>query len=70
MNKKQRKTYVAIFTQPSRRNILWVDVVALVQDIGGVVTQGDGSRVRFDLRQYFTQHPLPTSSKGVKTISS
>ena len=50
MNKKQRKIYDALFAEPIRRNIIWDDVVvSLIKGIGGTVTQGDGSRVRFDL---------------------
>ncbi|MDB9423159.1 type II toxin-antitoxin system HicA family toxin [Microcystis aeruginosa CS-563/04] len=51
MNKKQRKTYDAIFVDPIRRNIVWDDVVNLIQSLGGIITQGDGSRVRFDLNK-------------------
>jgi hypothetical protein len=49
MNKKQRKTYDAIFAIPIKRNIIWGDVVSLVEALGGKVIQGDGSRVRFSL---------------------
>lgn len=49
MNKKQRKIYDAIFATPVRRNIIWDDVVSLVEALGGTVIQGDGSRVRFNL---------------------
>jgi hypothetical protein len=37
MNKKQRKTYDAIFAEPIRRNIVWDDVVTLIKAIGGIV---------------------------------
>jgi hypothetical protein len=33
MNKKQRKTYDAIFAEPIRRNIVWDDVVSLIKAI-------------------------------------
>ena len=42
MNKKQRKTYDAIFVDPIRRNIVWDDVVNLIQSLGAIITQGDG----------------------------
>ena len=47
MNKKQRKTYEAIFATPIRRNIVWEEVVSLIEAMGGKVSQGSGSRVRF-----------------------
>lgn len=50
MNKKQRKTYDAIFAAPIQRSILWNEVVSLIKSLGGTVAQGDGSRVRFDLK--------------------
>jgi hypothetical protein len=37
MNKKQRKTYDAIFAEPIRRNIVWDDVVILIKAMGGIV---------------------------------
>jgi hypothetical protein len=37
MNKKQRKTYDAIFVDPIRRNIVWDDVVNLIQSLGGII---------------------------------
>lgn len=47
MNKKQRKTYDAIFATPIRRNIVWNEVVSLIEGMGGEVAHGNGSRVRF-----------------------
>jgi hypothetical protein len=62
MNKKHRKTFDAIFTEPIRRNIAWSDVVTLVKALGGEVMQGDGSKVRFDLNgvslNIHSPHPL------------
>ncbi|MGL5835329.1 MAG: hypothetical protein ACRC1Z_19185 [Waterburya sp.] len=49
MNKKQGKTYDAIFATPIKRNIIWDDVVSLIKALGGTVIQGDGSRVLFSL---------------------
>ena len=66
MNKKQRKTYDAIFAEPIRRNIVWNDVVALVKAIGGNVTQGDGSRVRFDLNDISLNIHSPHPQKELK----
>jgi hypothetical protein len=51
MNSKQRKTLKAVFSEPIRKNILWSDVVNLIKGLGGIVVQGSGSQVRFDLNQ-------------------
>ena len=66
MNKKQRKTYDAIFVDPIRRNIVWDDVVNLIQSLGGIITQGDGSRVRFDLNEISLNIHSPHPQKELK----
>ena len=66
MNKKQRKTYDAIFSEPIRRNIVWNDVVALIKAIGGTATQGDGLRVRFDLNDISLNIHSPHPQKELK----
>lgn len=66
MNKKQRKIYDAIFAEPIRRNIIWDDVVNLIQAIGGIVTQGNGSRVRFDLNEISLNIHSPHPQKELK----
>jgi len=66
MNKKQRKTLDAIFAEPIRRNILWNDVVSLVKALGATVTQGDGSRVRFDLNNLALNIHSPHPQKELK----
>ena len=78
MNKKQRKTYDAIFATPIRRNIVWDDVVSLIEALGGTVIQGNGSRVRFSLNgvslNIHSPHPRPRQllidgNRQVHTVS-
>lgn len=66
MNRKQRNTYDALFAEPSRRNVDWSDVVSLVKALGGEVLQGDGSRVRFDLRGISLNIHSPHPQKELK----
>ncbi len=66
MNKKQRKIYDALFAEPIRRNILWDDVVSLIKAIGATVTQGDGSRVRFDFNEVSLNIHSPHPQKELK----
>jgi hypothetical protein len=47
---KHEKTLAALFAEPVRANIKWNDVVSLIQSLGAVVTEGEGSRVNFTLR--------------------
>ena len=66
MNRKQQKTYNAIFAQPIKRNIVWEDVVSLIRALGGTVTQGNGSRVRFDLNSISLNIHSPHPQKELK----
>lgn len=66
MNRKQRNTYDAIFAQPIRRNVVWNDVVSLIKSLGGTVTQGNGSRVRFDLNGISLNIHSPHPQKELK----
>jgi hypothetical protein len=66
MNRKQRNTYDALFAEPIRRNVDWSDVVSLVKALGGEVLQGDGSRVRFDLRGISLNIHSPHPQKELK----
>ena len=66
MNKKQRKTYDAIFASPIQRNIVWNDVVSLIKSLGGTVIEGDGSRVRFDLNGVSLNIHSPHPQKELK----
>ncbi len=46
MGKKHDRTLAAIFARPTRANIAWEDVVALVQHLGGVVHSDRGGSMR------------------------
>ena len=50
MNAKHRKTLQAIFAKPTRGNIVFSDIEALVVALGGEVRGGEGSRIVFELR--------------------
>ncbi len=66
MNKKQLTTLKAIFENPVRRNIVWTDVVSLINGLGGSVLQGSGSRVRFDLNSVSLNIHSPHPQKELK----
>ena len=66
MNKKQRKTYDDIFAIPIKRNIVWNDVVSLIETLGGTVVEGNGSRVRFDLNDISLNIHSPHPQKELK----
>lgn len=47
MNAAQRKTLQAIFEKPMRADIRWSRIEGLVRALGGELTEGRGSRVRY-----------------------
>ncbi len=50
MNAKQRRRLKALFAVPTRANLRFSDVEALVVALGGAVREGAGSRVAFELK--------------------
>jgi HicA toxin of bacterial toxin-antitoxin, len=50
MNNRHRKTLEAVFAEPTKSNIAWADVEALLIAVGCKVGEGSGSRVRFEFR--------------------
>jgi hypothetical protein len=47
MNNRHRKTLIAVFAEPTRTNIAWTDIEALLIGVGCTMKEGAGSRVRF-----------------------
>lgn len=68
MNKAHRATLTTIFDRPTRADIRWSDVEALVRALGGDVIEREGSRVAFVLNGgravFHRPHPQPTTKKG------
>ena len=68
MNSKHRKTLEAIFSRPTKADIRWVEIEALVIGSGGTVQEREGSRVAMTLKgvraNFHRPHPKPTTKKG------
>lgn len=47
MNSKQRKTLIAVFSDPVPKTVAWADIENLLLAVGAVPIEGRGSRVRF-----------------------
>lgn len=50
MNNKHRKTLQAIFDEPTRSDIEWKAIEALLVAAGAEISEGSGSRVRIALK--------------------
>jgi len=73
MNNNQRKTLLAIFTDPVSPAIAWRDIETLFKACGGIIKEGRGSRVWFikgkDVATFHRPHPKPDTDKGaVKSV--
>ena len=67
MNSRNRATLAAVFADPVSVDIGWREVERLVVGAGGTVTDGRGSRVRFDLNgaraNFHRPHPPKTAKR-------
>ncbi len=73
MNSKQRKTLNAIFVNPVKSSIPWVDIESLLLSLGALMKEGSGARVGFSLNEVdivvHRSHPRKETDKGaVKSV--
>ena len=61
MNKKQRATLEAIFSEPVPKNLLWADIEILLKAIGCKAKNRGGSKVGFgkDSEMLYVHRPHP-----------
>jgi hypothetical protein len=61
VNPKQRRTLRALFATPTRANVRFSDIEALIVGLGGEIREGAGSRVAFELkgRRAYLHRPHP-----------
>ena len=61
MTGKHRRTLTTLFTVPTRRNIRFAAIEALIVALGGDVREGAGSRVVFELsgERIYLHRPHP-----------
>lgn len=68
MNRKPQKTLEAIFDNPVRANIKWLDIEKLLLALGAEISEGSGSRVRIALNGvravFHRPHPHPEANRG------
>ena len=61
-------SFDAIFQSPVRSNIKWKDIESLIAHLGGIISKGNGSRVRLSLNGvlavFHRPHPGNETDKG------
>lgn len=66
MNSKAKKTLQAVFATPTSKTLPWSDIEALFVSIGATVTEGNGSRVKFDVGEYTIAFHRPHNPKTAR----
>ena len=65
---KHDKTLKAIFAKPTLGTIAWKDIENLFKSLGGVVREGEGSRIAIlidgRVANFHRPHPRKEASKG------
>jgi len=68
MNSANRRTLASIFSRPTRSDVRWSDIEALVIGLGGEIEERSGSRVAFRLNGrtmvFHRPHPRPEAKKS------
>ncbi|WP_293660292.1 type II toxin-antitoxin system HicA family toxin [Rhodoferax sp. OV413] len=61
MNSKQRKTLEAIFLRPTLSTIVFSDIERLLLACGALLTEREGSRIKFstDTQEWHAHRPHP-----------
>lgn len=65
---KSKKTLFAIFEDPVRADVRWVEIESFLRAMGAEISEGNGSRVRVHLNGvravFHRPHPRPITDKG------
>jgi hypothetical protein len=72
VNNRQCATLAAVFEDPLRTDIGWGDIRSLLAALGGVISEGRGSRVRVTLgdRKAVFHRPHPRNETDRGTVRS
>lgn len=68
MKRKHQRTLAAVFAHPPSANVPWRDIEALFRELGGELSEREGSRVAVvlfgEVRVFHRPHPSPHTDKG------
>ncbi|HSU16660.1 type II toxin-antitoxin system HicA family toxin [Longimicrobium sp.] len=70
MSSRHERTLAAVFEEPTRANILWSDIAAMLVYYGATLREGAGSRVRVSMNGHrVTLHrPHPQKEANRYTV--
>ena len=66
MNSKQKRTLIAIYTNPLSSSLVWKDIESLFVSLETKVIEGNGSRVRFHKNGIIASFHRPHPKKEAK----
>ena len=68
MKRKHQRTLELVFSRPVSANVRWVDIEALLRELGATFEEREGSRIEVFLfglvRVFHRPHPSPDTDKG------
>lgn len=68
MKRKHQRILELIFARPTPAGIRWMDIEALFRELGGKISEREGSRVAVvlfgEVRVFHRPHPSPDTDKG------
>lgn len=68
LRNKHQQTLDKVFLKPTLAGIKWQEIEMLIVALGGEISNGSGSRVRFFLNgsiaRFHRPHPSPDTDKG------
>lgn len=68
LKRKHQRTLEQIFARPTPAGIRWQDIESLFRELGGKVSEREGSRVAVvlfgEVRVFHRPHPSPDTDKG------
>lgn len=68
MKRKHQRTLGLIYSRPTSANVQWMDVEALLRELGADISEREGSRVAVvlfnEVKVFHRPHPSPNTDKG------
>ncbi len=66
MNSKTKRILKEIFDSPTKKNLAWDDIESLFIALGATISEGNGSRVKFDINGMTVAFHRPHNPKTAR----